>query len=154
MLGIPHVLQTEERHTAVIHLTVPRAEIASVMGPAISEIMSALAIQGVAPAGPLFSYHLKRPSDIFDVEVGFPVDQPIAPAGRVKTGKLPAAKVVRTTYQGGYEGLGAAWGEFCAWIDAEGLDPQDSLWERYLVGPESSPDPEQWQTELNRPLKP
>jgi effector-binding domain-containing protein len=66
--------------------------------------------------------------------------------------KLPAAKIVRTTYRGGYEGLGAAWGEFCVWIETEGLNAQDSLWECYLSGPESSPDPDKWRTELNRPL--
>lgn len=152
MLDIPKFIETDERLTAVIHLSIPRAEISEVMGPAIAEIMSTLAAQGAALAGPCFSYHPKRPADIFDFEVGFPVNRPIAPAGRVKMSKLPAAKVVRTIYQGGYEGLGAAWGEFCAWIEAEGLNAQDSLWECYLSGPELSPDPDTWRTELNRPL--
>jgi len=84
--------------------------------------------------------------------VGFPVSRPITPAGRVKMSKLPAAKIVRTTYRGGYEGLGAAWGEFCVWIETEGLNAKGSLWECYLSGPESSPDPDKWRTELNRPL--
>lgn len=66
--------------------------------------------------------------------------------------RLPAAKIVRTTYRGDYEGLASAWGEFCAWIKNEGLQVQDSLWESYVVGPVSSPDPTQWCTELNRPL--
>jgi len=146
------VVETDEQLTAVIHLTVPRAEIGNVMGPAIAEVLDAIAAQGMAPTGPCFSYHHKRPSDTFDFDVGFPVGKPIAPAGRVKMGKLPAAKVVRTKYRGGYEGLGAAWGEFCAWIEAEGLEVQENLWERYLSGPESSPDPNQWSTELNRRL--
>lgn len=122
------------------------------MGPAIAEIMFTIAAQGVTLAGPCFSYHQKRPSDTFDFEVGFPVSRPITPAGRVKMSKLPAAKIVRTTYQCGYEGLGVAWSEFCAWIETEGLNAQDSLWECYLSGPESSPDSDKWRTELNRPL--
>lgn len=153
MLDTPQLIQTGEQLTAVIHLTIPRAEIRNVMGPAIAEIMSTIAAQGGALAGPCFSYHQKRPSDIFDFEVGFPVSRPITPTGRVTMSKLPAAKVVRTIYRGGYEGLGAAWGEFCAWIETEGLNVQDSLWECYLSGPESSPDPDKWRTELNRPLK-
>jgi len=38
-------------------------------------------------------------------------------------------------------------------VDADGhiLEPPD-LWERYLTGPESNPDPATWRTELNRPL--
>ena len=152
MLDTPHLTQTSEQPTAVIHLTVSRTEISHVMGPAIAEIMSTLAAQGVALAGPCFSYHWKRPTDTFDFEVGFPVDKPITPVGRVGMGQLPAASIVRTIYTGGYEGLASAWGEFCAWIETEGLTPQDSLWEYYLSGPESNPDPATWRTELNRPL--
>ncbi|MFZ2853487.1 MAG: GyrI-like domain-containing protein [Rhodocyclaceae bacterium] len=152
MLAMPQIVQTDEQLTAVIHLTVPRAEIGQVMGPAIAEIIAALAAQGIAPAGPCYSRHWKRPTDTFDFEVGFPISHPIAPAGRVKTSRLPAAKVARTTYRGRYDGLGAAWGEFCAWVENEGLAAQNGLWESYLSGPESSPDPDQWRTELNRPL--
>jgi effector-binding domain-containing protein len=108
MIDTPQLIQTEEQLTAVIHLTVPRAEISNVMGPAIAEIMSTIAAQGAIITGPCLSYHQKRPADVFDFEVGFPVSQPITAAGRVKMSKLPAVKVVRTIYQGGYEGLGAA----------------------------------------------
>jgi effector-binding domain-containing protein len=152
MIDTPQLIQTNEQLTAVIHLTVPRAEISNVMGLAIAEIMSTIAAQGVTITGPCFSYHQKRPTDVFDFEVGFPVSQPITAAGRVKMSKLPAVKVVRTNYQGGYEGLGAAWGEFCQLIEAEGLNVQESLWECYLTDPESNPDPDTWRTELNRPL--
>ncbi|MFA5925243.1 MAG: hypothetical protein WC856_28890 [Methylococcaceae bacterium] len=46
MLVTPQFIQTDEQLTAVIHLTVPRAEISNVMGPAITEIMSSIAAQG------------------------------------------------------------------------------------------------------------
>ena len=154
MLDAPQIVQTNEQLTAVIHLTVPLAEISKVMGPAISEVLSVIARQGVTPNGPCFSYNPKRPTDTFDFEVGFPVSAPFLPSGRVQLSKLPAAKVVRTVYRGGYKGLGAAWAEFCAWMETARLSPQEGLWESYTSGPESSPDPSQWCTELNRPLKP
>ena len=152
MIDNPLLATTGEQLTAVIHLTIPRAEIIHVMGPAIAEVMSTLTAQNIVPDGPCFSYHLRRPTDTFDFEVGFPVGTPVTATGRVKMGKLPAAKIARTVYRGGYEGLGAAWGEFLSWIEAEGLSAKDSLWESYASGPESSPDPEQWRTELNCPL--
>jgi effector-binding domain-containing protein len=65
---------------------------------------------------------------------------------------LPAARVLRTTYRGGYEGLGDAWGKFFKWIEIQGLEVQESLWESYLSGPEYGPDSADWRTELNRPL--
>ncbi|MGZ4955913.1 MAG: GyrI-like domain-containing protein [Methylobacter sp.] len=152
MIDTPQFIQTEEQLTAVIHLTVSRAEISKIMGPAIAEIISTITTQGATITGPCFSYHQKRPTDIFDFEVGFPVSQPITATGRVKMSKLPAVKVVRTIYQGDYEGLSAAWGDLCQWIEAEGLYVQESLWECYLTDPESNPDPDTWRTELNRPL--
>jgi effector-binding domain-containing protein len=60
--------------------------------------------------------------------------------------------VARTVHHGGYEGLPLAWGKFLAWVADGGHTPAPDLWERYLVGPESSPDPADWRTELNQPL--
>jgi len=152
MLDKPKIVQTEAQLTAVIRLTIPRSEIRKVMGPAMGEVMAAVAAQGIAPAGPMFSYHFRIDPDTFDFEVGVPVKKPVSPAGRVKPGELRAAKVARTVYHGSYEGLGAAWGEFGAWIAAQKLTPTENLWECYLAGPESSPDPATWRTELSRPL--
>ncbi len=152
MLDTPQVTFADEQLTAVIPLIVPCHEIVQVMKPAIEEVLSTLSTQNITPAGACFSYHRRKPTDSFDFEVGFPVSAQVSPTGRVRPGKLPAAKVARTIYRGGYEGLGAAWGEFIAWIEAEGLATQEALWECYLSGPESSSDPDAWRTELNRPL--
>jgi effector-binding domain-containing protein len=152
MLDKPQITQTASQHTAVIRLTIPRAEIQQVMEPGIRELMAAVAAQGIAPAGPIFSYHLKMDPDIFDFELGVPVASPIIAAGRVQAGHLPATMVARTNYCGPYEGLGSAWGEFIKWIDAEGYTPATDLWESYVTGPALDPDPTTWRTELNRPL--
>jgi effector-binding domain-containing protein len=152
MLDAPHIAQTTARLTAVIRVTIPRGEIQRVMGPGIRELMATIASQGIAPAGPWFNHHLKMTPDIFDFEIGVPVAAPVIAAGRVKPGQWPAMKVARTIYRGPYEGLGNAWGEFNAWIKAEGHMPAPDLWECYVAGPESGPDPANWRTELNRPL--
>jgi len=152
MIDTRQITQSTAQLTAVIRLTIPRAEIRNVMGPAISEVMAAVAAQGIAPSGPVFSYHFRMDPDTFDFEVGVPVAKPVSAAGRVKPGELRTKKVARTVYHGNYEGLGAAWGEFGAWIAANGHTPGPDLWECYVAGPESSPDPANWRTELNRPL--
>jgi effector-binding domain-containing protein len=81
------------------------------------------------------------------------VAAPVQATGRVKPGELPAAKVARAIYSGPYEGLPSAWGEFDTWIKANGYEPADDLWELYSVGPQSTPDPANWRTELTRPLR-
>ena len=152
MLDKPQIMQTVAQPTAVIRLTIPREEIRNVMGPGYRELMAAVAAQGISPGGPWFTHHLRMHPDIFDFEIGVPVTSPVTPAGRVKAGDLPAATVARTVYLGSYEGLGAAWAEFDDWITAQGRTPGPELWECYLAGPESNPDPATWRTELTRPL--
>jgi effector-binding domain-containing protein len=152
MIETPHIVQVEAQTTAVIHVTVPRAQIQQVMGPGILELMTTVAAQGIGPAGPWFSHHLRMDPDNFDFEIGVPVTAAVKPTGRVIAGGLPAATVARTVYHGAYEGLGDAWGEFNAWIARNGHETAPDLWECYLVGPESSSDPAVYRTELNRPL--
>jgi effector-binding domain-containing protein len=160
MIETPHIVESEEIAAAVIHLKVPRAELPNVVPAAISELMKALTAQGLSPQGPLFMHHLTMSPETFDVEVGFPVAKTITLVGRVRPGKLPAAKVARTIYQGPYEGLFGAWDAFGKRLESDGLVDQScveragTLWESYLTGPETTSDPTRWRTELNLPLLP
>ena len=66
MIDKPQVVQTSAQHIAIIHLTVPREEIRNVMGPGLSELMAAVAAQGVSPTGPWFTHHLRMDPETFD----------------------------------------------------------------------------------------
>jgi len=160
MIETPQIVETEERIAAVIRLTVPRPELPKVVPAAIGELNRAIAAQGQSPQGPLFMHHVTMSPDVFDVELGFPVARPIAPAGRVRPSKLPAVKVARTIYQGPYEGLYGAWDAFGQRLRSDGLlggaglRRAETLWESYLVGPETTSDAKEWRTELNLPLHP
>ncbi len=151
MITTPQIIHTKSHPTAVIRLTIPRAQIQTVMSPAIAEVLEAIPVQKIA--GAVFSYHLKLDPVIFDLEVGAPISEPLLESvGRVYASELPAAMVARTTYQGAYDGLAAAWGEFMEWIAASEYKPAAGLWESYVFGPESTPDSSLWRTELNRIL--
>ncbi|MBV9774444.1 MAG: GyrI-like domain-containing protein [Gemmatimonadetes bacterium] len=152
MIDTPRIEKTTPRSIAVIHLTVPRSEIREVMGPGLGELRAAVVAQGIAADGPWFTHHLRMHPDTFDFEIGVPVTAPVTPTGRVKPAEWPAITVARTVFRGTYEGLGAAWGELDAWVAARGHTPAPDLWECYVAGPESSRDPADWCTELNRPL--
>ena len=96
MIDTPQITESAAQLTAIIRLTIPRKEIQSVMGPGIRDLLAAVAAQGVAPAGPVFSHHFRMDPDTFDFEIGVPVTEPVSPAGRVKPGHLPATTVART----------------------------------------------------------
>lgn len=145
----PEIITTQAVPTAVIHLVIPGREMPKYMDPAIQEILNALKDQGAQPVGAMFSYHHRRPSETFDFEIGFPVSKAIKPIGRVVNGSLPAEKLVRSVYQGPYEGLGNAWGELQGWVRERKLAESGRFWECYLGNPQEVNDPKDYRTELN-----
>jgi effector-binding domain-containing protein len=150
MIEEPQVVETLAQLVAAIHVETPRSKMQQVMGPGISEVMAAVQEQGIGPTGPWFAHHLKITPEAFDFDICVPVSAPVTAVGRVKPWQRPALKVVRTVYHGPYEGLGGAWHEFAEWIEANGYKTASDLYECYAVGPESSPHPRSWRTELSR----
>ena len=152
MIDTPQIAQIAAQLVAKIHLTIPRSEIRSMMGPGISEVMAAVSGQGIGPTGPWFTHHLRMHPATFDFEICVPVSAPVAAVGRVISGEIPAITAARTVYEGPYEGLATAWREFHEWIRANGHAARQDLLECYLAGPESGPDSGRWRTELIQPL--
>ncbi len=152
MLETPRILTTTARLFAGVRLTIPKAAIQHEMGPGLRDLHAALAEQGVAAAGPWFTHHLRVEPSGWDFEICVPVAKPIRAVGRVAMGEWPAMSVARTVHCGGFEGLGAAWGELDAWVAAQSRTRCADLFEVYVAGPEASADPSAWRTELNRPL--
>lgn len=153
MIETPQVVESTRQDSAAIHVVVPLKEIQQVFPPTVHELLAAMQQQGAAPAGPLYSYHFQMPTDVFDFDIGFPVAQPVRPAGRMIAAELPKMKVARTIYHGPMEGIGAAWGELKAWIAENGLITKTFIWESYLVGPGDTQDASAWRTQLNWPLE-
>ncbi len=51
MLEAPSIISVPEQSAAIIRITVPRSDMQSVMPPAIKELRTVLAAQGITPAG-------------------------------------------------------------------------------------------------------
>lgn len=149
MIDTPEIVETPGQLMASIALNIPRDQIRHVMDPGLSEILKALADQGIEPTGPWFTHHFNIVPEIFDFEICVPVATSVKPIGRVQPGEWPPMTIARTVYEGPYGGLAKAWGELNEWITASGHTPADDLWERYLS---SGHGPVR--TELNRPLRP
>lgn len=152
MIETPQIVATAGQPVAALHICTPRSEMRNVMGPGIQEAMAAVQAQGVGPIGPWFAHHHEITAERFDFDICVPVSASIDPVGRVRPWTRPALDVVRTVYQGPYEGLGDAWQAFDDWIAAKGVQAASDVYERYLVGPESTADATRYRTELSRPL--
>ncbi len=153
-LDPPQIVDVPAFKVARIHITTPASEIRPAMHAGLKALRGALADQGIDPTGPWFTHHLKVPDQTFDFEICLPVSVDVKPEGRVVMGEIRAARTARTTYHGDYANLGDAWGQFMQWINSRGAAVAPDLWEVYAVGPDASPDPADWRTELNRPLLP
>ena len=129
--------------------TIRKDEIRTFMGPAMQAVLALVKSGAVAPAGAIFSHHFVTDAAHWDLEVGIPTHGTVSPSGRVVAGELPARTVARTVYRGGYEGLGAAWGEFHQKVAALEKATTGEFWEVYTKGPESGTDSGEWTTELN-----
>ena len=107
MIETPKIIDiSPARTTAVIRVCCPREELPCTMGRGVRELLDRIKAQGAQAMGPLFTHHLRGPTDSFDCEVGVAVDRPVRPAGHVCPGQWPAMRVARTLYRGHYEGLG------------------------------------------------
>lgn len=149
MITPPEVITTREVIAATIPLVIPGRDMPKYMDPAIQEIIKTITGQGINITGPMFSYHKRRPSDTFDFEIGFPVANAIKEEGRVINSKLPAVKVVRSVYQGPYEGLAQGWTDLQSWVRENGHGENGRFWESYLTNPDEVKDPKEYRTELN-----
>lgn len=152
MIETPQITEVPARTIAIIPVTVPRSHIHEVMGPGIQELMATVQGQGVAVTGPWFTHHLWMDPETFNFEIGVPTADAITPQGRVKPSEWPAGRMLKSAFQGDYQRLGEAWGEFDAWAAEHGLETAADLWECYVEGPETGKPASEWRTEFFRAI--
>lgn len=141
--------------TAVVRRTdFPMYDMTALMDGTFSHLAPALAEAGVSPVGPAFDLHRRRPVDTADLEVGFPVDTPLAapitlPSGfEVVASELPAGRVAMVSHVGGYGGLAEAWGRFTQEIGDAGEQMAFPIWQLYVTAPTPDTDPATLRTDL------
>jgi hypothetical protein len=81
VISTPEIVESPAQKIAFVHVTVPRAEIMTAMHAGLDELGTALKAQGIAPTGPWFTHHSRRPDEIFDFRICFPVDGDVKPVG-------------------------------------------------------------------------
>ncbi len=135
-----------------IRTTARMDELGKVMGPLFGEVFGYLQQQGHVPAGmPLARYHSMDGGTV-DLECALPVASPIAGAGRITAGQLPACTAATVTHMGPYEKLGKTWEALTAWMASEGFDPAGTPWEVYVTDPGAEPDQSKWRTDIFFPV--
>lgn len=146
------ILELEEEHTAAVRRTVPRSELTGFFDTAFVTVLEALQRAGRQPAGAPFARYRGDPTDVVDVEAGFPVTEPLADTDELVAGTLPAGRAVEAVHVGSYDDLRSTYDRIWAWAAEHHLELGTEMWERYESGPASDPDPATWRTRILWPL--
>jgi effector-binding domain-containing protein len=148
------LVECAPQRTAVVHGSVPLAELPSFLGRAYAAVWETLAAQGIEPAGEPFAYFHGTPGATANLEAGVATEAACAPQGEVVPGELPGGQAVATTHVGPYEAMAATYGRIRAWTAAHGLVPAEDMWEVYLSDASNEPDPATWRTRIFWPVTP
>lgn len=156
----PKIETRPEQPYASIRTQVTMQELSSGIIPQLhDEVMSWLKAQGISPSGtPILRYNVINMAGKLDLEMAWPVAQPIKGDERVISSSLPAGRYGVILYTGPYDGLmnanriliewardnGIKWDN---WQDGSG-DVFASRYENYITDPGDEPDPTKWQTEV------
>jgi effector-binding domain-containing protein len=145
--------ELQEQPTAVLRETVPMDALRQFFDRAYSSVMSAVQQQHVQLAGPPFALYRGMPTDVVDVEAGFPLAAPYPGGdGGVTAGMLPAGRALEAMHVGPYETLPETYNAVMARMQEDGLTPGNVMWEYYLTDPAAEPDPATWKTLIVWPV--
>jgi len=156
----PKIEVRAEQPYASIRTQVTMQELGSGIIPQLhDEVMNWLKVQGISPSGaPILRYNVINMAGKMDLEMAWPVAQPVKGNGRVIGGSLPAGSYGTILYTGAYDGLMDAnrilieWArdnniQWDNWQNDSG-DVFASRYETYITDPGDEPDPAKWQTEV------
>lgn len=138
--------------TAGLREQVRLADLTAFFEGAFPLVAAELERQGVAPSGPPFARYRGMPGATVDVEAGFPVAAAVAGHDGVEPGSLPGGRAARAVHVGPYDTLELTYAEIAEAVGETGGRLADEMWESYLDGPDTQPDPGAWRTLVTCPL--
>lgn len=138
------IVELQEQPTVVVREQVAMNALPEFFGRAFAAVSAAIEAQGIQPAGPPFALYRGMPTEIVDVEGGFPVATTVAAVNGVRAGILPACRAVQAMHVGSYDTLGTTYEAVKQRMQEEDLEASDDMWEYYLS--DQSTDPATWRT--------
>jgi effector-binding domain-containing protein len=146
------IVDLDEQPTAVLREQVALTALPAFFDRAFSTVMAVMGKQGVQAVGPPFALYHGAPTDIVDVEAGFPAAAAVEAADGVRAGILPACRAAEAVHVGPYDTLSQTYDEVVRWLQDHGMRPGGDMWEYYLTDPSAEPDPATWRTRIICPV--
>lgn len=83
---------------------------------------------------PFVAYHNLDMQNL-DVEMGFPVSKALPGKDEIKSGVIPAGKIVFCMFRGAYSEVEPTYNEMYKWIEDNGFKATGTAYEHYYNGP-------------------
>jgi uncharacterized protein (TIGR03086 family) len=146
------IVEIEAQPAVAVHGSVPFADLPNFFGKAFTMVSEAIERAGSAPTGPPFAFYPCMPTDVVEVEAGFPVASALGADDEVHPFELPGGRVVTTVHVGPYETMERTYAGLMAWMRDQHIEPAMGMWECYLSDPDAEPDPAGWRTRIVWPI--
>jgi effector-binding domain-containing protein len=145
------LINTPLQPALTIRTRTPVDKLPMIIGQSYGKIAAYLGSLGAHPSGvPFVAYHNMDMTDL-DVELGFPVAEPLPDSDDIKSVPIPAGLRAFCMYLGPYGAMAPAYDDMAAWIAANGLTPVGTAYEHYYNGP-GTPE-EQLLTQIIMPVR-
>jgi effector-binding domain-containing protein len=141
-----------EQPVLMVRTRTPVQQLPGVLGESYGKIMTQMLAMGSQPVGPPYVAYFNMDMNDLDMEIGFPVAQPLPGRDDVQPGNLPASKIATTLFTGPYGSLGEAYHELNEYIRVNDLQSTGTVYEFYLNDPAETP-PDELVTQIVMPLK-
>lgn len=137
-----------------IRVTCTPATIGQKMGRCFGEIMAYMGKNGLKQTRPPIAFYHKYEGNIFDVEMGIPVDK----AAKTKDKKImftefKGGKSLVALYYGPYDNIGEAHKMMMHRVNEHGLKMNGACWEEYVTDPGTEKDSSKWLTKIYYPIE-
>lgn len=114
-------------------------------------VMAYIKAQDGEVCGPPFLRYHALFDERFHLELGYPVETPIAARAMFEANELPGGDVVTVTHIGAYSGLGKVHRRIRDWIREHEWKPAGPAWDFYLNDPKEI-DPDSLKTRVVYPV--
>jgi effector-binding domain-containing protein len=155
---MPYEVQVKElsaQHVAVVRKHASMRTIGQDVSSGFAAIGEATGRAHVPLAGPpfLIMFEVIDEESEGDIEIVFPVAMPFPGAGEVVGREDPAMTVASTMHRGAYDEIGPAYQTVVGWIQEHGHEIAGPPREVYLTDPSETPEPADYVTEIQFPIR-
>ncbi len=146
------IVEQPAQPTLTIRTRTSVQELPQVLGKGYGDIAQYLGELRMNPVGHPFVIYYNLDMQDLDIQLGFPVPQPLPGRGDIHAARMEAGKVATCLYVGPYEDCGPAYEELSQFVKDQGYETSGAAIEYYLNNP-SQPPFELAQTRIVYPLK-